>query len=164
MRIQVIVFAIFLSASTLLHGEPRVRETHKDWTVVCDVPSQLQTEVCLIVQQRNLRDSEQPIIRVEIGYAIQTGAPFAVITTPLGVALAAGLSMRIDNGETTQFDYGSCIPKGCVVGAGLTDIQITSMKTGKEAQFTFKDNHSRDIVVPVSLKGFTAALRSIAPQ
>lgn len=164
MRRQVCVLVILLSFTTLSDGEPQVRETHKDWTVVCDVPEQLKTEVCLIVQQRNLRYTEQPIIRVEIGYALQNNAPFAVVTAPLGVALAAGLSMQIDNGETTRFDYGSCISKGCIVGTGLTNAQITSMEKGKEAQFTFKDNHNRDIAVPVSLSGFTAALRSIQPQ
>lgn len=154
---------VLLSVCTTLAAEPRVRESHKDWTVVCDIPEQLETEVCLIVQQRNLRGSDQPIIRVEIGYAVQTGAPFAVVTAPLGVALAAGLSMQIDDGEPDRFEYGSCIPKGCVVGTGLTDAQIGAMRSGNEAQFTFKDNRNRDIAVPVSLSGFTAALRAIEP-
>ena len=154
---------VLLSLCATLAAEPRVRESHKDWTVVCDIPDQLETEVCLIVQQRNLRDSDQPVIRVEIGYAVQTGAPFAVVTAPLGVALPAGLSMQIDDGELQRFEYGSCIPKGCVVGTGLTDSQIAALRKGKEAQFTFKNNRNRDIAVPVSLNGFTAALRSIEP-
>ena len=160
-RLSLLIFLLFFSSVSA--ADPRVRETHKDWTVVCDIPAELDTEVCLIVQQRNLRDSDQPVIRVEIGFAIQTGAPFAVVTAPLGVALAAGLSMQVDDGELTRFDYGSCIPKGCIVGTGLTDAQIVSMRKGKEAQFTFKDNRNRDISVPVSLSGFTAALQSIQP-
>ena len=154
---------ILLSLGATLAAAPRVRETHKDWTVVCDIPDQLEVEVCLIVQQHNLRDSEQPVIRVEIGFAVQNGAPFAVITAPLGVALGAGLSLQIDDGEQTHFDYGSCIPKGCIVGTGLTEEQLAAMKKGTQAQFTFKDNRAREIAVPVSLSGFTAALRSIEP-
>ncbi len=163
MRRRLGLTVVLLSLYTTLAAEPRVRESHQDWTVVCDTPEQLETEVCLIVQQRNLRNSDQPIIRVEIGYAVQTRAPFAVVTAPLGVSLPAGLSMQIDGGELTRFEYGSCIPKGCVVGTGLTDIQIAAMRKGNEAQFTFKDNRNRDIAVPVSLSGFTAALRAIEP-
>lgn len=163
MRNPFCLTVLLLVFSTTLAAQPRVRETYQDWTVICDTPEQLETEVCLIVQQRNLRDSDQPVIRVEIGYAVQTGAPFAVVTAPLGVALSAGLSMQIDYGELSRFDYGSCIPKGCIVGTGLSDAQITAMRKGHEAQFTFKDNRNRDIAVPVSLNGFTAALRAIEP-
>ena len=158
-RISCLITLIVLCAAA--SADPRVRETHKDWTVICDTPEQIETEVCLIVQQRNLRDSDQPVIRVEIGYAVQTGAPFAVVTAPLGVALGAGLSMQIDQGKVTRFEYGSCIPKGCIVGTGLSDADVATMKKGTEMHFTFKDNRNRDIAVPVSLSGFTAAMRAI---
>ena len=154
---------LLVSVYPPLVGEPRVRETFQEWTVVCDTPEQLETEVCVIVQERQQRETERLVIRVEVGFAVQTGRPFAVITVPLGVALQAGLIMQVDDGEDTRFEFGSCIPKGCLVGTGLSQELLEIMMRGFEAQLTFRDNRGRDLTVPVSLLGFTAAIRSIQP-
>ncbi len=145
-------------------AEPEVRGTHDSWTIVCDTPEQAEQEVCLMVQQKNLKDTDQPVLRVEIGYAVQTAKPFAVITVPLGISLPPGLSMRIDDGAVTKLEFGSCIPSGCVVGVTLTDVQVSAFKRGGEITFTFQDNRRRDISVPISLWGFTAALDAVRPS
>lgn len=144
-------------------ADPKIRETHQDWTVICDTPEHIGKEVCLIVQQKNLRDTQKPVLRVEIGFGSENGKAFAVITAPLGIALEPGLSMIIDDGESEQYDFNSCIPTGCVVGANLSETQIDALLMGSEAQFSFKDSRGRQLTVPISLIGFTAALNSIKP-
>ncbi len=162
-RHAALVLVVGCALCTSAVAAPEVRETHKDWTVICDTPKQIGKEVCLIVQQKNLRDTQKPVLRVEIGFATENGKPFAVITAPLGIALPPGLSMIVDDGESTQYKFGSCIPNGCVVGVNLTEAQLGALKKGTEANFTFKDSRGRKLTVPISLAGFTAALNAIKP-
>ena len=145
-------------------AEPQIRETHKDWTVVCDQPEQLEEEICLIVQQKNLRNSNQPVIRIEVGYSPQNGQPLllaTVSTTPLGITLPHGLEIQVDELEAIRYAFGSCIAAGCVVGINLTEEQVAEFKRGNEAKFTFQDTQGRRITVPISLAGFTAAYNAV---
>jgi invasion protein IalB len=161
-KVLVLIFAVVLGPG-VPQAEPEVRETHKDWTVVCDTPEQFDREICLIVQQKNMKDSNEPVIRIEIGYAPQTSDPLllATVSTSLGLTLAHGLEMQIDESEPLRFAYGSCIAAGCIVAANINDEQIASLKRGSEAHFTFQDTRGRRITVPISLSGFTAAFSAV---
>ena len=163
-RLLITVVCGLAAVSTFVSAEPVVREVHKDWTVVCDTPEQVGQEICLIVQQKNIKDSNQPILRVEVGYAVSNGEPFTIITAPLGIALQAGLTVQIDDNEPTVMQFGSCIPTGCVVGSNLSEHQVNALKFGNEAKFTLQDSRRRNVTVPVSLAGFTAALNAISPN
>jgi len=153
-----------LSHTDTAQAEPQVRGTYKDWTVVCDTPAQLGREICLIVQQKNMKGSNEPFIRVEIGYSPQNGEPLllATISTSLGLTLAQGLEIQVDEREAVRFAFGSCIANGCVVAVNLTQEQVTSLKRGNEARFTFQDTQGRRITVPISLSGFTAAFGTVS--
>ena len=153
-----------LSHTDTAQAEPQVRGTYEDWTVVCDTPAQLRREICLIVQQKNMKDSNEPVIRVELGYSPQNGEPLllATISMSLGLTLTHGLEIQVDESEAIRFAFGSCIANGCVVATNLTQEQITSLKRGNEARFTFQDTRGRRITVPISLSGFTAAFGTVS--
>ena len=162
--LSVALLTCFAAMSAAVHAEPEVRETHTDWTVVCDTPEHLGEEICLIVQQKNMKDSNQPVIRIEIGYAPQNGEPLmlATVATALGLTLGHGLEMQVDQHEALRFGFSSCIPAGCVVATNMTADQINLLKQGNEARFTFQDTQGRRITVPISLNGFTAGFGAVS--
>ena len=142
-------------------AEPQVREVYQDWTVVCDTRTDGGAETCIIVQQKNRKETEQLMLRIEIGVTDDSGQAVLIATAPLGVSLPFGLHMQVDEQEAVRFRFGSCLPLGCVVGANLTEQHMIDFKRGNEAKFTFQGNQTQRVTVPISLSGFTAALGAI---
>jgi len=152
--------ALLSAAAGGAAAAPEVRETHRDWTVVCDAAGD-GAERCSIVQALSHRETEQMILRVEVGYLPDTRNLVAVVTVPLGVHLPPGLELRIDEGETTRHEFGSCLERGCIAGIDLSDAQLAALKAGARAHFTFRDARRQPVTVPISLAGFTAAVSTL---
>jgi len=142
-------------------AEPQVRERHQDWTVICDKPEGAAAERCSIVQALNQRESQKQVLRIEIGYLGESTQLIGIVTVPLGVALPAGLKMRIDEGKELPYQFGQCLPNGCIVGIQVSAELLAQLKAGTKAAVTFQDGMQRPITLPVSLKGFTAAYKVI---
>ncbi|MBS37149.1 MAG: hypothetical protein CMO26_14650 [Thiotrichales bacterium] len=140
---------------------PEVREVHKDWTVICEAGQDTGSN-CIIVQQKNLKNTDQLALRIEVGHSPQNGQAIMIVTTPLGVSLPPGLSMQVDDHELLKFQYGSCMSAGCVVGTNLTDEMIETFRGGQQANFTFLGGNGQEITVPISLAGYTAAYRVVS--
>lgn len=143
-------------------GELSLRANHGDWEVLCDTGN-----ACLMTQiHRNEEGSPDVIFKVSKPRATSptTGQPLpalAEIFVPLGVFLPEGLGLRIDQNEPIVAPFYSCVPLGCSVRAPLSDQIIDSLKRGSTATVIVAINPRNTIEIPLSLRGFTAAIGAI---
>ncbi|WP_018631424.1 invasion associated locus B family protein [Neomegalonema perideroedes] len=143
-------------------GELSLRANHGDWEVLCDAAN-----ACLMTQiHRNEEGSPDVIFKVSKPRATSptTGQPlpaFAEIFVPLGVFLPEGLGLRIDQNEPIVAPFYSCVPLGCSVRAPLTDQIIDTLKRGATVTVIVAINPRNTIEIPLSLRGFTAAVGAI---
>jgi len=186
------VMGAVLAASTAAMGAPEDGAKFDDWTVRCDevpkpssklevtvdgsdqageaaaaegdAPAAGETEtICQITQILNEKGSNQPVMQVAVGYLPDTEHPVGAFTLPLGIWLPPGLQLQVDSGKTGRVPVDTCGQGGCRAGVELDAQFLASMKKGSALNVTFGGAGRQPVTVPVSLKGFTAALDSLKP-
>lgn len=144
-------------------GAPPAGKAFKDWVIACEKREDGEAGQCYMAQNIALRENGQRLLHVAVGYAADTGAeqPAAVFTVPLGVFLPAGVAVSIDGAEPRRLAVEYCVAVGCRAVLPVDPETEAALKQGRQAQITFQDRTRREIGVPVSLLGFTAALRAL---
>jgi len=152
--------ALLLCATHAI-AEPEKRGEFNDWVLVCDQSEDLNEERCFILQELRVKETNQRVVRIEVGFVAKTGQPAALITLPLGISLQHGMLLQIDEGEKSRYAFTRCVPGGCIAAVSLTDGQIGALKAGSIAHVKFHDGLAREVNLDMSLSGFTAAFNSI---
>ncbi len=142
-------------------AEPEKRGEFKDWVLICDHSDELNEERCFILQELRVKETNQRVVRIEVGFVAKTGQPAALITLPLGISLQHGMLFQVDQGEQTRYAFTRCVPGGCIAAVPLSDAQIAALKAGSVAHLQFHDGLAREVNLDMSLSGFTAAFASI---
>ena len=121
-----------------------------------------QIEICQISQTLIDKDSDQPMMKIAVGYVPDKDQPVAVITLPLGIFLPPGIELQIDGkGKVGRLPINTCLPSGCQAGVQLDEEFVGRMKQGNQMTVTFGNPQGKGVAAPVSLKGFTAGLASV---
>lgn len=161
-RAQYVLAALALLLwTTQVLAEPQKRGEFNDWVLVCDQSEELNEERCFIVQELRVKETNQRVVRIEVGYVAKTGKPAALITLPLGISLQHGMLLQVDEGEESRYAFTRCVPGGCIAAVALTDAQIGALKAGSTAHVQFHDGLAREVNLDMSLSGFTAAFSSM---
>jgi invasion protein IalB len=145
--------------------------TFKDWIVSCEVPkeatgddasrSEEQRRHCYIVQNLVLKEKNQRVLVIAVTYPKGKDQPIAMLTMPLGIALPPGISLSVDGDKPRRYAVDRCLASGCKAGIVLDEKLLGRFKAGNRAVVTVHDGRRNPIALPVSLQGFTAALRSL---
>jgi len=142
-------------------AKPEHGAKYQDWTINCEQQEDADTEQCFIVQQRILKDGGGTVLLIHAGYPIGQGELFAQFTLPLGILLPPGMGLQIDEDELKRFPVQTCGPNGCKTMVKMDEALLSALKTGIEAKVSFYDISRTEVTIPVSLRGFTAALRAL---
>jgi len=181
-----IAIGALLVLSSPVSAEPKAGEKFEDWTVQCetipvpqeklavkvegsegsgdkkaDAPATKETTLCQIVQTLTEESSDQPVMQMAVGYLPGSENPVGALLLPLGIWLPPGVELRVDEGKTGRIPVDTCDPAGCRAGVELDAEFLAGMKKGNELNVTFGGRNRQGITVPISLKGFTAALGSL---
>ena len=105
-----------------------------------------------------VKETGQPILQMVVGYLADVPSPVGVITLPLGVYLPQGLTLQIDKGQTYEMAFEICSAKGCRVRFSIDDTLLGVLKGGSTAEITSYNAGRKPVRIPISLKGFTAAV------
>ncbi|MEM1160262.1 MAG: invasion associated locus B family protein [Pseudomonadota bacterium] len=150
-------------SSAIAQGNDEVRATHGDWEIRCVAGS----DNCAMSQIGKTGDGKRALLvtiqRVS-GAAADNGTPIpAAITVqaPLGILIPYGLRVKIDSDKVVPLPLSRCIPAGCVSQAPMLDEAVSKMKAGSQAVFGFFLD--AEVLVNVSLRGFTKAYNSLKP-
>lgn len=138
-------------------------ENNSPWSVRCNKDEQGNAAGCEVFQRITVKESGQRVIEFAIGYPQGKEKPAkGVIILPLGVLLPAGVKMQIDDQEKIfAFNIRSCVPVGCVSHVNLSQEVLDLLKKGVVANIQFVADNGQNVVIKISLKGFTKALSSI---
>lgn len=145
---------------------PKVGERIGDWIFQCQALSATEN-ICGLVQTIVDNKTKRQVVGIAIRYAGK-GADRRLgmfVTVPLGIFLGSGVGGKIDDGDQFKFNLQSCNQRGCQAAIEVKKDMVSELKKGKRLIVGFKARaDSNTIAVPVSLKGFTAGLKSIAAR
>jgi invasion protein IalB len=79
---------------------------------------------------------------------------------PFGVALEAGMGLRIGKDPVKVFQYRTCNSVGCIVTAPFDDKLAASLKGADDAAVMFAGLDGKPVSVPISFKGYQQSMSS----
>lgn len=167
MKIRTVVAAAMLAglgatsagAAGLPNGATTLNETYNAWRVVCQATTKdTQTEVsCMVVQVLTRKGSNTPAFVLRLQPSGNGDAEGRMVL-PLGVALAEGVTMKIDDAaETAPNPYSTCLRSGCMVPVKWSAKTVAGLKLGGTLTVTATALNGKKVGFQVSLKGFSAA-------
>ena len=116
---------------------------------------------CVMEQRVVMSNTGQLLAAITIRMPAGSTSPVMMIQTPYGLYLPAGLKLAVGEQSFDALPLQTCDNQGCYAGEQVSEAMLTAMKGGESLQITFQDQGRRDINVPVSLLGFTAAIEKI---
>jgi len=135
-------------------------EKFQDWAVQCQQPESAGSEVCVMFQ-RQVLDDGRTVLLMTVREAPQQPEPVVILQVPLGVLLQPGLLLSVDDGEPMELAYALCNGNGCITSFPLAGRMKDALKKGLTAEVVVTRADGREVVISVSLKGFTAALEAL---
>ena len=150
-------------ALSLFPASAQTEKKFQDWIYRCEPAQGDVPERCFIVQTIKDTESDRDLAQMAIGYVPDQPDPVAIISLPLGIYLPPGIGLKVDEGEPVRVPVEICDGGGCRTGITLKDPLRASMKKGVTALILVQDGSRQPAGLPISLKGFTAALNSLQP-
>lgn len=157
------VLAISLPAASPAHAQTPSTDSTKfgDWIVQCRAVGQDNSERCLLSQNIILRQSGKRVLNIAVARPAKD-KPFVFgITAPLGILLAAGLTLEIDEKELVRVPLRLCNVNGCQGSFPVSDDVRKLLAGGETGRVIFRQPNGRPLRVEFSLKGFEDAFRDL---
>ena len=151
--------AIFFGAASAAAQNPH-GNIHDSWRVRCNTPTGAPA-ACQIFQNIIVKESGQPVLKIAIGFSEDGKTAVGIVVLPLGIFLPSGLTLQVDEGQVYEMAIEICGKNGCRVRFSFNDNLLNLFRRGNVARVTFFGGDRKPIRVPVSLKGFTAALKDV---
>ena len=137
-----------------------------DWTQRCATRPGTPEKKCFIMQSvvRTKDKKKQVLLTISVGFVGPDKKPGMAIRVPLGlgVLLPPGFKFNIPGIEPTQIAIRACLPIGCIANTTLLPGIIAAMKKADAGALELHTIRKQVIKIPVSFKGFTAALESLS--
>ncbi|MFC0267963.1 invasion associated locus B family protein [Kushneria aurantia] len=135
----------------------------QSWEVRCPTGGATAQQRCTMNQVVNNPDSNEPLMRVMVGYPPQADGPVMVFLLPLGIRLAPGMQLQVDSNEPTGFPFQVCTPQGCRANLPLDANMQQQLRGGTQATISAIAPDGERLDLNLSLMGFTNASQRIAP-
>ncbi len=154
-----------LSMGEQAQVEPYIRESSGDWQMEC-LRTGTDDEPCQLLQEMNGQDGAPVatirLFKLEAGGEAEAGA---VIAVPLETLLTTQLTLAVDGGQAKRYPFSVCDRLGCYARIGLRAAEIDEFKRGSKATIAIVPfvAPNQQVVVDMSLKGFTAAYDKVMP-
>ena len=147
-----------LAASTLPGGASSVQEVYQDWQVIC-VQAEAAKPSCTFSQTQS-KENGQRILAIELTSPDGGTNMLGNLVLPFGLLLDAGAGLQVDEGKTSEpRRFSTCIPSGCIVPLAFDAATASALRKGQKLNIHARvADGNRDMVFPISLKGFAPAL------
>ena len=159
-------FGLLLAVNTVqaeAQTKDVLRDTHGDWEIRCIEG----TNNCAMSQVGETGDGKRALLvtiqrlkgaKADNGQAVPAAM---TVQTPLGILLPYGVRLKIDSDQVVPLPLSRCVPAGCVSQAPMLDEAVNKMKKGSKAVYGFFLD--KEVLVNISLRGFTKAFNSLSP-
>jgi invasion protein IalB len=132
---------------------------YQDWRTACPAANQ-KNAPCEMIEDILDPKSKGTVARIAI---TRDGKKQMIgFTLPFGVALEAGIGLRIGKDPVKVYQYRTCNQIGCIVATEFDDKLAAQLKATPEVQLMFAGLDGKPVAVPVSLKGYNEAHRAYA--
>lgn len=133
-----------------------VKSVHNDWQIRCETAPGAPGEQCALVQSVTAEDRPNVGLTVIILRTADQKNWILRVFAPLGVLLAKGIGLTVDQNYIGAAQFERCLQNGCVANVQLDDKLVAQIRQGKVARFDVYQTPEEGIGLPLSLSGFSA--------
>lgn len=156
------LLAATLLPSTAVNAQyGTVKSVHNDWQIRCETAPGAPGEQCALVQSVTAEDRPNVGLTVIILRTADQKNWILRVFAPLGVLLAKGIGLTIDQTYIGSAQFERCLQNGCVSNVQLDEKLLTQLKQGKTARFDVYQTPEEGIGLPLSLSGFSAGFERL---
>lgn len=148
-----------LAAPSLPGGASSLNEVHGDWAVGCAIQGQGDGAklLCAASQRQVNKTNQQQVLAIEL--TPSADAAKGVLALPLGLDLAKGAVLQVDEGNSTPLQaFSTCVAGGCLVPLNFDAANLKFLRAGKALNVYATTMGAKPIKFAISLKGLPAAL------
>ncbi|MCC7305873.1 MAG: invasion associated locus B family protein [Alphaproteobacteria bacterium] len=117
---------------------------------------------CEIFQRLVMKDSGKRVVEAAIGFPKDKQTARGIFIVPLGVLLAPGIQIKIDDGEAYKFQARYCDNGGCYGYVDLNQELLDKMSKGNTVTVSFTATNQKPVSLKLQLKGFSKAIKGIS--
>jgi invasion protein IalB len=133
-----------------------VQLMYSPWMKVCGKgPDTNNKQVCVVTKDGRLENG-MPVAIVQL-FEPEGEQKVLRITVPLGMQLAHGTRVIVDQNQPMQAPYKICFPVGCMADYPATDDLIAKMKKGQQITVQAINLQGTAISLPLPLADFAKA-------
>jgi invasion protein IalB len=162
-----LLFMIALAGipSAVVAGPQRTTAVFDDWTLACSYPAEKPRQ-CEMLSIQTLPGQNTPFGQITINQPDKNAPYDIIIQTPPNASVQTGARFLIDDkDDVVVASFKWCASSRCLAEGKLSKDAIKKIAARNQpTRFTFKDAAENDISVPVSLRGFGAALDAMEAQ
>ncbi len=137
--------------------------TYGDWVHRCQ--QGVGARICEIVQSVEQQGQRGPVALIALGRPVKAEPYKLVVQVPPNLMLGAGAGVRLmasEKEEAVLAPFQRCTPGGCFAEANLGDDVFRRWRGLSEAgQIRYLDANRRDVTLPISFRGFSAAVDAL---
>jgi len=153
---------LVLAGILAVQAEAQTATPESNWTTQCAAKDRNSRLFCSMEQRVVDAGSGQQIASIVIRtrQGDLAGTTY-VIQLPLGLSIAAGVTLGVDTIPPVKLGIQTCEATGCFVGGTLDDKLLDALKKGNELVIGIRNLQDNQISLPFSLGGFSAAYEAI---
>lgn len=157
------LMAVACLASANAQGQQygTVKSVHNDWQIRCETAPGSPGEQCALVQSVTAEDRPNVGLTVIILRTADQKNWILRVFAPLGVLLAKGIGLTVDQNYIGSAQFERCLQNGCVANVQLDEKLLAQLKSGKSARFDVYQTPEEGIGLPLSLSGFSAGFERL---
>jgi invasion protein IalB len=150
-------------ASSLALAQEQTTAKYGDWTLNC--VGQGSGKSCGLVQTQRLPQQATPASQIGVGRKTKAQPLTISVEIPADAWVPAGVRLMIDNSVGVLMPFRWCVSTRCFADAELSNSDLTSLRTKKDAGILlYKTASQGDVSIPVSFNGFSEALGAFQKQ
>lgn len=163
---SIVLVAALATPSTGIAQEakkPVAKKPVASWLVNCSPTADGSSMLCLMSQTFNDTKSKQRIMAISIRPqpTDKTKRPLLALALPHGLHFPSGANYKVDDQPAVPITLQTSDPNGVYTATPLGPKTIAAMKKGNAITITMFTRDQKQLSIPVSLVGFTAAFNKI---
>lgn len=131
------------------------------WVINCTTQNTGGVLVCVMSQVLIAKNTNQRVLAAEIFKDAKSGGYMLRLSLPHGLNLPEGVQMWIDEGARSKYVIGTADQNGSYAVLPLSTDLLAALKRGTILNVAVKANSGDEIILQLSLSGFTAAIEKV---
>ena len=130
------------------------------WGLACQAPAPGETRCSVF--QRQLTETGEQVLSVEL-VGLETGqTPAVILTAPLGISLDASPNIQIDGASFASTGWKVCVQQGCIARVEAPDL-ADKLRTAAKIVVSFQGpgEPPENIAIDVPIDGLSAGIDRI---